>query len=70
VALLVAMKIASNRGFDRVVFESDSQFLVNAIYSNVQGSSQFSVIVFCTSFQLNFEVMCVRRKANMAAPTY
>jgi hypothetical protein len=33
--LLEVVKIASNRGFDRVVFESDSQILVNAIYLNV-----------------------------------
>jgi ribonuclease HI len=62
VVLLEAMKIASNRGFDRVVFESDSQILVNAIYSNVQGSSHFTVIVSCKSFQLHFEVKRVRRK--------
>jgi len=37
VALLEVVKIASNRCFGGVVFESDSQIQVNAIYLNVIG---------------------------------
>jgi len=30
-----AMKLAANRGFDQVVFQSDLQVLVNVIHPNV-----------------------------------
>ncbi|PNX69957.1 hypothetical protein L195_g057004 [Trifolium pratense] len=33
VALLESIKLAVQRGYDRVVFESDSQTLVNSIYA-------------------------------------
>lgn len=56
-ALFDAIRMASTKVFDRVVFESDSQILVNAIYSNHQGSYGFSAIVSSTvAFMVTFKL--------------
>jgi len=57
--------------WDRVVFESDSATLVQALSSSGHGDSEFYAIVFSIIYQLslhsNFEVKFVRRQANMVA---
>jgi hypothetical protein len=71
VALLEAFHFANVNRWDRVVFESDSSTLVQALSSPCQGDSEFYVIVSSIIYQLslhsNFEVKFVRRQANMVA---
>ncbi|XP_045791665.1 uncharacterized protein LOC123886388 [Trifolium pratense] len=46
-ALLLAMKEANHRGFNRVQFESDSKVLVDAIHMRRRGNSEFfSILLF------------------------
>jgi hypothetical protein len=70
--LLEAIWMASNRGLGHMVFESDSQVLIDSIHSRVRGVSEFSAVISSTSivtglsFHLNLvEVRFVRRLANM-----
>jgi len=71
VALLEALHFANANRWDRVVFESDSSILVQALSSPGHGDSEFYVIVSSIIYQLslhsNFEVKFVRRQANMVA---
>ena len=71
VALLEALHFADANIWDRVVFESDSSTLVQALSSPCKGDSEFYAIVSSIIYQLslhsNFEVKFVRRQANMAA---
>jgi hypothetical protein len=71
VALLDAIHFAVGNRWDRVVFESDSATLVQALSSPGHGDSEFYAIVSSIIFQLslhsNFEVKFVRRRANMVA---
>ena len=71
VALLEALHFADANRWDRVVFESDSSTLVQALSSPCQGDSEFYAIVSSIIYQLslhsNFEVKFVRRQANMVA---
>ncbi|GAU51952.1 hypothetical protein TSUD_417350 [Trifolium subterraneum] len=72
-ALLLAMEEASQRGLDRVQFESDSKVLIDAIHMKRRGNSEFLSIVhdilsLMSSF-INFEVKFVRRQANLVAHT-
>jgi ribonuclease HI len=71
VALLEAIHFANVNRWDRVVFESDSSTLVQALSSPGHGDSEFSAIVSSIIYQLslhsNFEVKFVRRQANMVA---
>jgi hypothetical protein len=71
VALLDAIHFAVGNRWDRVVFESDSATLVEALPSPGHGDSEFYAIVSSIIFQLsldsNFEVKFVRRQANMVA---
>jgi len=73
VALLVAIHFADVNRWDRVVFESDSATLVQALSSPEHGDSEFYAIVSSIIYQLslhsNFEVKFVRRQANMVAHT-
>jgi ribonuclease HI len=70
-ALLEASRLAVQQGWDRVVFESDSNTLVHAIINNNVGNSEFSTIVSSIKNNLslltNFEVKFVRRQANSVA---
>jgi ribonuclease HI len=72
-ALLDAVLLAHRKGFNYVIFESDSQTLVNAITSpnNRHGNSEFCNIIARIRNSLaslsNFEVKFTRRQANMAA---
>ncbi|GAU22732.1 hypothetical protein TSUD_138570 [Trifolium subterraneum] len=70
-ALLNAVQFAISQGWDYVIFESDSQSLVNAITSNKVGISEFCSLVSSIRNSLsslsNFEVKFVRRQANMVA---
>lgn len=71
VALLDAIHFADVNRWDRVVFESDSTTLVQALSFPGHGDSEFYVIVSSIIYQLslhsNFEVKFVRKQANMAA---
>ncbi|CAJ2639496.1 unnamed protein product [Trifolium pratense] len=74
VALLEAIKLAVQRGYDRVVFESDSQTLVNSIYAARHIEiSEFSMIIHKIKSVLvvfpNFEVKFIRRQADSVAHT-
>jgi len=70
-ALLKALHFADANRWDRVVFESDSSTLVQALSSSGHGDSEFYVIVSSIIYQFflhsNFEVKFVRRQANMVA---
>jgi ribonuclease HI len=73
VAILEAIKLATHKGYDQVVFDSDSQTLVNAIYAQRVGIFEFSSVI--TSIRsllnvfLNFKVKFIRRQANLVAQT-
>ena len=73
VALLEAIHFADVNIWNRVVFESDSSTLVQALSSPSHGDSEFYAIVSSIIYQLslhsNFEVKFVRRQANMVALT-
>jgi len=73
IALLDAIHFAVVNGWDRVVFESDSTTLVQALSSLGHGDSELCAIVSSIIYQLslhsNFEVKFVRRQANMVAHT-
>jgi len=70
-ALQEAIQVAIAKGWDKVVFETDSCTLVGQISDRSSGISEFSVIVSSIKFMLalffNFEVKFVRRQVNMAA---
>jgi hypothetical protein len=65
VAILEAIKLATHKGYDQVVFESDSQTL-NAIYAKRVGIFEFRSVI--TSIRallnvfLNFKVKFIRNK--------
>jgi hypothetical protein len=69
VTLFEAIKLAAQRRFDRVVFESDSQTLAKAIYAKRIGISKFSSTISCIktllSVWLNFEVKFCQRQGNV-----
>jgi len=71
VALLDAIHFADVNGWNRVVFESNSSTLVQALSSPDHGDSEFYPIVSSIIYQLslhsNFEVKYVRRQANIVA---
>jgi ribonuclease HI len=72
-ALLDAVQAIVQRGFSRVIFESDSKSVVDAINHFRGGNSEFSMLVsninnFLACNQ-NFLVKFVRRQANMVAHT-
>jgi hypothetical protein len=73
VALLDAIHFTDVNRWDRVVFETDSATLVQALSYPSHGDSEFSAIVSSIIYQLslhsNFEVKFVRRQANMVAHT-
>jgi len=73
VALLDAIHFAYVKRWDRVVFESDSATLVQALTSQGHGDSKFYAIIYSIIYHLslhsNFEVKFVRRQANMVAHT-
>jgi len=64
IALLDAIHFADVNRWDRVVFESDSAFLVQALSSLGYGDSEFYVIVSSIIYQLslhsNFEIFQLR----------
>ena len=73
VALLEALHFADANRWDRVVFESDSSTLVQALPSLAHGDSEFYAIVSSINYQLslhsNFKVKFIRRQANMTDHT-
>jgi len=73
VALLEALHFADANRWNRVVFESDSSTIVQALSSLNHGDSELyanvSSIIYQLSLHSNFEVKFVRRQANMVAHT-
>jgi len=73
IALLEALHFADANRWHRVVFESVSSTLVQALSSLGHGDSEFYAIVSRINYQLslhsNFKVKFIRRQANMAAHT-
>jgi len=72
-ALQEAIQVAIAKGWDKVVFETDSRTLVDRISDWSSGISEFNAIVSSIKSMLalffNFEVKFVRRQANMTAHT-
>jgi hypothetical protein len=64
IALLKEIRLTSNMEWENVIFESDSQVLVDSIYSNSRGPFEFSNIVSSIIFNLSlhssFEVKFIR----------
>jgi len=73
VALLDVIHFADGNICDRIVFESDSATLVQALSSLSHGDSEFYAIVSSIIYQLslhsNFEVKFVTRQENIVAHT-
>jgi len=71
IALLDAIHFADVNRWDRVVFESYSATLVQALSSPGHGDLKFYVIVSSIIYQLfshfNFKVKFVKRQSNMVA---
>jgi ribonuclease HI len=70
-ALLEAMNWIRQRGHNRVLFQSDSQVLTNAIMTNIRGMSEFHIVILnirqlMIESSFNFEVKFLRWQANMA----
>jgi len=63
-AFLEAIRFVHAKGWDQVIFESDSSTLVNALSTQPHGASEFYVIVSVIKKQLsinsNFEVKFIR----------
>jgi len=74
VALLEALHLVDANMWDRVVFESDSSTLVQALSSLDYGDLKFYVIVYSIIYQLslhsNFKVKFVRWQVNMVLILY
>jgi ribonuclease HI len=72
-ALQHAIQVAIDKDWHRVIFESDSNTLVDCISSPTRGKSEFHALVSPIKSILvlhpNFEVKFVRRQTNMAAHT-
>jgi ribonuclease HI len=72
-SLLEAMKEASIMNPEHVTFETDAQMVVQAIYGNHSGTSDYSFLInrinnmLCLNF--NFKVKFVKRQANSVAHT-
>jgi ribonuclease HI len=71
--LLQVINEAKHKGFERVIFESDSQVLVEAISTNRQSTSEFllifnDIILVMLSY-VNFEVKFIRKQVNLVAYT-
>ncbi|XP_058746722.1 uncharacterized protein LOC131619666 [Vicia villosa] len=70
-ALKEAIQGAISSQLDKVIFESDSQGVVQAIDSNYKGDSEFSLIIKSINSLLqafpNFEVKFIKRQANSVA---
>lgn len=54
-----------------IIFESDSQVVVQTIHANKGGTSEFSLIIFCIKNLLvcnfNFKVKFAKHQTNMVA---
>ncbi|XP_058783590.1 uncharacterized protein LOC131658296 [Vicia villosa] len=62
-----------NQHLDYVLFESDSQLVVQSLRSNAHGTSEFNLIISSIKLLLldfpHFEVKFVKRQANLVAHT-
>jgi ribonuclease HI len=72
-ALLEALKVMQQKGYSRVIFETDCKGVVDAIHNIHGGVSEFSSII-CNIKNIllvnpNFVVKFVKRQANMVAHT-
>ncbi|XP_058758128.1 uncharacterized protein LOC131631355 [Vicia villosa] len=71
VAIKEAIQEAIVHHLDKVIFESDSLRVIQAIHSTHSGNSEFSLIILSIQRLLqcnsNFEVKFIKRQANMVA---
>jgi ribonuclease HI len=44
-AVLMAIRLCKNRGFDQIIFEGDAKAVINAVHSEEMDGSSLSVIV-------------------------
>ncbi|XP_058776331.1 uncharacterized protein LOC131650640 [Vicia villosa] len=72
-ALKEVVQHAISLNLNFVIFESDSQVVIQDIHSNVSGLSEFNLILLSIKCLLalipNFEVKFIKRQANMVADT-
>lgn len=72
-ALLEVIQFAEQNGWEKVVFESDSATVVNALSSHRRSDFEFQAIISCIVAKLvlhsNFKLKFIRRQANMVART-
>ncbi|KAK2377645.1 hypothetical protein QL285_078296 [Trifolium repens] len=72
-ALLEAMKAMEQQGITKVIFETDSKSVVDAIHNLHGGNSEFSSLIGNIKSILlsnqNFVVKFIKRHANMVAHT-
>ncbi|PNX71244.1 ribonuclease H, partial [Trifolium pratense] len=73
IALIKALETLSQRGISKVIFETDSKSVVDAVHRLHSGSSEFSLLIshinkimLCNP---NFKVKFIKRQANMVAHT-
>jgi ribonuclease HI len=73
IALIKAVHAMEQQGISRVIFESDSKSVVDAISHLRGGSSEFSILISLINNLLscnpNFVVKFIKRQANMVAHT-
>lgn len=70
-ALKEAMHASIYMQLDRVIFECDSQLVVQALHNINGGTYEFSLIIYCIKnllvTHINFEVKFIKRQTNSAA---
>lgn len=70
-ALKEAIREAIDLHLENVIFESDSQRVVQVIHSNHNGGSEFNFIIMSIKrllhVSLNFEVKVIKHQANSVA---
>ncbi|PNX61250.1 cytochrome p450, partial [Trifolium pratense] len=73
IALIKALEKLSQRGVSKVIFETDSKSVVDAVHRLHSGSSEFSFLIrHVNNIMLcnpNFKVKFTKRQANMVAHT-
>ncbi|MCI12028.1 trypsin/chymotrypsin inhibitor, partial [Trifolium medium] len=72
-AILEAIRVATSRGWSKIVFERDSKVVVDAIQANHHGVSKMSSIILSINLLLQcnpkFEIKFNKRQANKSAHT-
>ncbi|KAK2401271.1 hypothetical protein QL285_050877 [Trifolium repens] len=70
-AMMYALKLALSNGFERVIFESDCQQVVNTLHKDCLYVNEVGTLLStCSSFLIsnaNYNIAYVRRQANRVA---